>query len=97
MYRFVQIFRSGDLGDKTKEDYNKAGDYYQQAADQTLKLNIKYAALYNLGVMYLRSKLGYGTPLDYDKAGDYFKEVADQTVNLEVQIDAKKILNLDIQ
>ena len=51
-------------GQGVKQDYFKAVEWYQKAADQG-----HAAAQYNLGIMY---KNGLGVKQNYTKAKDYF-------------------------
>jgi uncharacterized protein len=55
-------------GKGTKQDYNKAFHWYQQAAEHGLA-----SAQYNLGIMYLH---GLGTPANPALAKQWFKKSA---------------------
>src|ERR1700693_2843236 len=57
-------------GDHVTQDYSKAREFYQKAADQG-----SMAAMYNLAVLY---EQGRGGPEDYVKADEWYQKGADR-------------------
>ena len=57
-------------GDRVTQDYSKAREFYQKAADQG-----SVAAMYNLALLY---EQGRGGPEDYVKADEWYQKGADR-------------------
>lgn len=76
-------------GEGTSQNYLKAKEYYQKAANQG-----DADALVNLGVMYDR---GYGVPKDFKKARGYFEKAMNKGSGLaKIKLGLMYLLGEDV-
>src|SRR3990167_3140614 len=91
LYEIALGLQRGDIGNRSRQDYQRAADYYQELIkNQQAPQDTRAAAQFDLATMYVNGQIGSNRPEDYQKAATLYGEViANQQASQDARAKAR--------